>query len=81
MSEYSDSTKISRINSEQKVIIEHSEYKTVVIRYDKVKQRMRSVIGYGSSFASIGYKDLMERSYGGIVVTVELEEGGSIEMY
>ena len=37
MSEYADGTRITRKNSEQKVVIEHTEYKRVVIRYDKVK--------------------------------------------
>jgi len=35
---------------------------------------MKSVIGYGSSFASIGYNDLMERSYNGTIMKIELEE-------
>jgi hypothetical protein len=35
---------------------------------------MASVIGYGSSFASIGYNSIMDRSYSGIIIKTFIDE-------
>ena len=41
---------------------------------------MGSVIGEGSSFASIGYNNLMERSYSGLIIRTDLDPQGSSYM-
>jgi hypothetical protein len=36
--------------------------------------RMGSIIGYGSSFASIGYNSIMDRSYSGIIIKTFIDD-------
>lgn len=68
VSRFSDGTLIQKDRGNGTVTISHPTYRTVTLTYDEVKARMGTVIGEGSSFASIGYQNLMERSHTGLII-------------
>lgn len=74
VSRFYDGTIIDSDKANKKVTISHPDYRPVELEYDEVKQRMGTVIGEGSSFASIGYKSLMERSFSGLILRTTLDD-------
>lgn len=81
ISRFYDGTVITRDNKNNRVIIQHPQYLKVQIEFDQVKMRMASVIGYGSSFASIGYNSIMDRSYSGIIIKTFIDEHNYMVQY
>lgn len=63
------------------ILVEHPDFATIKVMFDKVKQRTDTVIGMGSSFAYVGFDNLFERSNDGRILETFLPDGTKVTGY
>lgn len=72
---FKDGTEITSTPKKDQIIIEHPDFASVKVSTDEVKARTNTVIGEGSSYANVGFDDILERSNDGRLVETFLPDG------